>query len=87
MASSCGGIPKGALPDLEEPRVLPPPKCHSVTLVIEDGKRYYQFSEEDALAIAKHREALAGEVLKGINGMRAYKALLQKCLKRDGWFK
>jgi len=54
-----------------------------VTVFInERGERFYQFSEKDALAIAKHREALAGEVLKGIVGMRAYRRLLEKHLSR-----
>jgi hypothetical protein len=82
MASSCAGIPKGAIPDLEEPKVITPPKCPSVQRIVKDGQAYYQFSEADALAIAKHREELAGEVIKGQEGMRAYRRLLEKCLGR-----
>ena len=82
MASSCAGIPKGAVPDLEEPKVIAPPKLPSVDRVIRDGKIWYCFSEADALAIARHREELAGEVIKGREGMRAYRLLLEQCLKR-----
>ena len=83
MAGSCAGIPKGALPDLPWPEVIPPPKCPSITLIVdEQGRKFYQFSEADVLAIAKHREELAGEVLKGREGMQTYRRLLEECLKR-----
>lgn len=82
MASSCAGIPKAAVPDLEEPKVIAPPKLPSVERAVRDGKVWYCFSEADALALAKHREMLAGEVIKGREGMRTYRRLLEQYLKR-----
>lgn len=82
-AVSCAGIPTGAIPDLEEPQLVPPPKLPSVTLVTDEaGRKFYVFSEADALAVARHREEMAGEIIKGREGMRAYRKLLERCVGR-----